>query len=189
MGSGIFRGELDDEQCAIFAQILDGKTGRDIAAALGAAPARIEATVRKTCRQLDVSSRHEAARIIANHYGWTPVLPTSPGHANGHRRNSRYCRESGHPTSKMVQTEREHSSRSGYVRDVGNQAFDKAEHAGVYSEVAGRISFSKVVAASPTMQRVLLMALLIASCALALGALISAMQGFDTLLFSRFRGS
>jgi hypothetical protein len=89
----------------------------------------------------------------------------------------------------MVQTEGEHASRSGYVRDVGNHASTKAEDAGEYSEVAGRIGISKILAASSTMQRVLLMALLIASSALALSALIAAMQGFDTLFFSRFRDS
>jgi DNA-binding CsgD family transcriptional regulator len=189
VGSGIFRGDLDNEQRTIFALILDGKTVRDIADVLGAAPARIEATVRKTCRQLDVSSRHEAAQIIANHYGWSSVPPKSLGYANGRRRNRRYGTESGHPTSKTVQTKREHSPHSVYVRDVGKQGFDKAEDTGVYSEVAGRISISKFLAASSAMQRLLLIALLVASCALALSALISAMQGFDILLFSRFRGS
>lgn len=184
MERGVFRGELDDEQRSVFAHILDGRTGRDIAAVLGATPARIEAIVRKTCRQLDASSRHEAARTIARHYGWKPIPPTLPAHANARRRGGHHGTQNSLLKSTMVQTEREHSACSGYVRDVGNQDLNRDEDAGVYNEVAGRISFSKILAGSSTTQRVLLMALLIASSALALSALVSAMQGFDTLFFS-----
>lgn len=184
MESGVFRGELDDEQRAIFAQILHGKTGRDIAAVLGATPTRVEAIIRKTCRQLDAPNRQEAARIIACHYGWKQIPPILSAHSNLSRDRGRYGTENDHVSAKMAQTEREHHARSGYVRDVGNQALDKDDGSGVYNEVAGRISVSKIVAASPTMQRVLLMALLMASSALALSALVSAMQGFDTLFFS-----
>jgi DNA-binding CsgD family transcriptional regulator len=184
MGSGIFRGELDDEQRAIFAQILDGKTGLDIAAVLGTTPTRVEAVIRKTCRQLDAPSRREAAQMISCHYGWKQIPPILSAQSNVRRDGGRYGAENEHFTTKMAQTEHEHRSRSGYVRDVGNQGLVKDDDAGAYNEVAGRISISKVLAASPTTQRVLLMALLIASSALALSALVAAMQGFDTLFFS-----
>jgi DNA-binding CsgD family transcriptional regulator len=182
--SGIFRGELDDEQRAVFAQILNGKTGRDIATILGATPTRIEAIVRKTCRQLGASNRHEAARTIAGHYGWKPIPPIEFAHLNGRKHGSHYRTENGNSSAKMAQTEREQIFCSGYVCDVGIQGPERDKDAGVYSEVAGRISNSKIIAASPTMQCVLVMSALIASCALALSTLVSAMQGFDTLFFS-----
>lgn len=184
MESRIFRGELDDEQRAVFAHILNGKKGRDIAASLGTTQPRVEAIVRKTCRQLDASSRNEAARIIANHYGWKQIPAITLAYSSSSGANGHYGAKIGHLAATMAQTEREHQSCSGYVRDVGNQAPDKGKDPGAYNEVAGRFSFSKIMAASSTMQRLLLTALLIASCALALGTLVSAMQGFDTLFFS-----
>lgn len=183
MNRGIFRGELDGDQRAIFAQILNGKTGRQIAADLGVTSARVEGIVRKTCRQLDAPNRRDAARMIGSHYGWIsnhPIPFARVDHRYGHHDGA----GDQFPAAKTVPTEREQYRRSGYDRDVGNQVLDKDEVTDVYSEVAGRSSISKLVAASSTTQRVLLIALLIASSTLALSALVSAMQGFDVLMFS-----
>lgn len=181
---GIFRGLLDDEQRAIFAQILNGRTGREIAADLGITPARIEGVVRRTCRQLDAKGRRGAALIIANHYGWKTGQPTATGSGKIAMGSNRSDADTVYHAAKMVQTEREHPSGSVYVRDVGSRVFEKDKYSDAFDETAGRFSILKILAASPNMQRVLLMALLIASSALALGALVSAMQGLDVLMFS-----
>lgn len=184
MYRGIFRGDLDDEQRAVFALILGGKTGREIAANLGVAPSRIEGIVRKTCRQLDTSSRHDAARIVARHLDWKTSPPPAVVRANDDRQSDHFGTGSHDLATKMVLTKREHSARSEYVRDAGNQAPTQGKHAGAYNEIAERFSISKLLAASPLMRCVLLIAVLIASFSLALSALVSAMQGFDVLMFS-----
>lgn len=184
MGRGVFRGELDEEQRAIFALMVAGKTRREIALSLGAAPDRVEAVIRRTCRQLDTTSRLDAVRMIASHYGWTPVPPPQSDSSRSHKPRSRNATDDHQFASNMVQAQREQTARSSYVRNVGNEVREGDDNTGVYGEVMGRITNSKIVAASSTTQRVLLIALLITSSALALSALISVMQGFDKLFFS-----
>lgn len=122
--------------------------------------------------------------MIGTHYGWNPGPPSLRDRTKDHQSRAHHCTIDAKLASTMVRIEDEIHLRSGYVSDVGNQVLQKDEKAGVYSEVAERMSISKILAASSTTQRVLLMALLIASSALALSALVSAMQGFDTLFFS-----
>ncbi|WP_426164685.1 hypothetical protein [Sandarakinorhabdus sp. DWP1-3-1] len=184
MERGIFRGELDQEQRTIFAQILDGKTGREIAASLGTTPCRVERIVRNTRRQLDASSRHDAARIIARHLDWKtgPAVPFV-GCDDG-RQSHQYGKDSHRSAAKTVQTEREQSPFSGYVSDAGNPIVDQGNNTGAYSEIARGLDISEFLTASPVTRRLLLMAVLVASSSLTLGALISALQGLDMLMFS-----
>lgn len=186
MHRGIFRGTLDAEQRAVFFHIFHGRTGREIAAELGVTPSRIENIVRKTCRQLDAANRREAAQIVASHHCWIRdaigMAQTGPISVNKRRNGG----DSDFGAVKTAQTEGEHSVRSSYVRDVGSRVWESDATVGAYDKMAGRVGISKVLAASTNMQRLMVVALLVASCALALGALISAMLGFEVLMVSRF---
>ena len=184
MERGIFRGQLDDERRAIFIQILNRKTGREASAELGITPKRLESIVRNTCRQLDARSRYEAAFIMANHYGRKVGQSGGVGNDKSTVGSSRFGTGIFYNPAKTAQTEHEHLSSSVYVRDVGNRVFEENKISDAFNEITGRFSVLRILAASSIVQRVSLLALLIASSALALSALVSAMQGFDVLVYS-----
>jgi DNA-binding CsgD family transcriptional regulator len=183
MERGIFRGLLDDEQRDIFSLISAGKSTRGIAETLGLPTERVEAVVRKTCRQLGVDTRKAAARVLATHYGWKMDPAIAAGQARP-RMAGHFGSELADNATKTEQTEREHVTNPSYVENVGKKGSLLSLNLDKLGKEARRTDVTKQKNGMPFLQRILLIALLIASCSLALSALISAMQGFETLVFS-----
>jgi DNA-binding CsgD family transcriptional regulator len=183
MERGIFRGALDENQRRIFEHVLAGRTGREIATALGMQPAMVERIVRKTCRQLGSDGRRHAAQIIASHYGQTShPMPTarrpSPARVN------HYGSDFAGIGAGTAQTEREHSERSLYVQDVGSQKPFEAQATDLFDEITGFSGVEKSIEAFPYPKRILLIILVVIGSTLALSALVPVMQGFDKLMTS-----
>lgn len=180
MERGVFRGHLDDEQRIVFAHVLDGKSGREIAAALQMTPGRVEHIVRKTCRQLGADGRKDAARIIANQ--------SDNRHHTSRDSLSRIAASINHNgadfsgvATKAVPTASDRQINGAYVRDVGGNASSQVDTVNILDEIAGMFGRLKPFDAVPLEQRILLIAFVVLCSTIALSALVSTLQGFDKL--------
>jgi hypothetical protein len=178
---GVFRGNLNDEQCSIFKLIWNGKTGCEVAAALAMDPAHVERIVRRTCRQIGAAGRHDAARMIGSHFDWKRSVPI-PAAARKADIINHFGTEQRRFTTETVQNPREIPARSAYVQDVGRHQSSQDDEPDILSEIAVLFKIPKILNASVHVQRILLIATLVVSSTLALSALVSAMQGFEVLM-------
>lgn len=180
MGDSIFRGGLTDEQLRVFRQVLDGRTGRQIAETLNCTPEHVERLIARTCRQLQVSRRRDAGRVIAVHHGWDlPTAQLGPQavaeqHVVKWRQNTK-----GAETDR---TERERIRRPVYRTSTGNRTSVSTN--GPPVDEIGANPGGKGLLAHPLIGRAMLLALVIAASAFALSTLIAALQGLDRLVSS-----
>jgi DNA-binding CsgD family transcriptional regulator len=185
MERGVFRGNLDAEQCAVFQQILNGKTSREIAQNLQISPKDIEKIVRRTCRQLGVTGRMHAACIMAAHFRWE----THPRHNETDRRSrlaGQFAGERSHAAVTDRKTARNQLNDTFYLQDVGIFEAKDPIQSSIWRKWLDFFCTKSDKLASGHGRRLMLIALLVVSSTLALSALVSAMQGFDKLMSSRF---
>ena len=185
MERGVFRGNLDEEQCAVFQQIHDGKTGREIAQSLQISPTDVEKIVRRTCRQLGVTSRMHAARTMAAHYRWE----AQPRLNEIDRRSGpagQFAGERSHAAATDRKTAKKQLNDIPCLQDVGSFEAIEPIRTDIWSNLLDLFSIQTVKAASDHGRRLILIAILVVGSTLALSALVSAMQGFDRLVSSWF---
>lgn len=173
----MFRGQLIDEQVDVFRHVLDGKTSIQIAALLGCAPEHVDRVVRRTCRQLNVSGRKQAALAIATHLGWD--VPSAS--------RRRVVQEiasfsAGSIPTEMERTEREQRELPRYLGSAGKRT--SRPGATRPADEIEAVHDWRVLLAHPIYGRVLLLAMVIAASALALSTLVSALLGFERLVSS-----
>ncbi|WP_353218021.1 hypothetical protein [Sandarakinorhabdus sp.] len=175
--SRVFRGVLDDQQLAVFKQIAAYKTGSEAAAALRIKPAEVERVVRRTCGQLGVTRRRDAAAIIARHYGWPEHgTPGQRFHQNG----ANCAKMASEPAPAL----REESEKYSYGKNVGSFHATQEQNMDKSSNLASlKIALSKASAMdlSIILRR---SAILLISMMLALGAIASLLQGYDAIISS-----
>lgn len=183
MERGMFRGNLDEKQCAIFQQVLVGKKGREIALHLQISPTEVEKIVRRTCRQLGVKSRMEAARAMSAHYRWkTQARLNEVDRRSGPGRQFAVVRR--HTGAKIGKAANESKSDISCLQDIGSFNAVGRERLDVWGRLLDLFGTEASEIANGYSKRILLIALLIVSSTLALSALVSAMQGFDVLMSS-----
>jgi DNA-binding CsgD family transcriptional regulator len=183
MERGVFRGKLDEEQCVVFQQILDGKTGREIAQSLQINPIDIEKIVRRTCRQLGVTSRMKAARTMAAHYRWE----TQPRLNEIDQRSGpgwQFAGERSHTTAIDRKTAKKQFNDISSLQDVGSHEAMRPSRNDVWGKFLDLFIIQSNKLASGHGRRLILIAIIVVGSTLALSALVSAMQGFDRLVSS-----
>lgn len=183
MERGVFRGSLDDEQRIVFSHVLNGKSGREIAAILGVEPPHVERVVRKTIRQLGTQNRLQAAIVIANHCNLSidRQTPASSRQSSVINHNGS---DSGGISAKSVRTGSAHSSDGRYVRDVDSNGFAEPGAGNILGEIARFFSSAKSNSSLDYLGRILLVAIIVLCSTLALSALVATMQGFNKLINS-----
>jgi hypothetical protein len=184
MGPGYFfvRIRVHDQQISIFSLVLTGRTSRDIATQLNLELIHVERIIRVTRQQLGVRNRQQAALIIAKRHGWP--AEQAANHLQAGMQTSHFGSRTGKIAADMVNTTHEQSPRDRYVRDVEGHTFNMVMASGITDEIRIMKSIRTYFNTSQTMQRILQISLILFSSALALSALISAMQGFDVLIQS-----
>jgi DNA-binding CsgD family transcriptional regulator len=183
MERGVFRGNLEEQQCAVFQRVLDGKRSSEIAQILQISTKDVEQTVRRTCRQLGVSNRMDAARAMAEHYKWTKHPRLNEGNRRS-RPESESAREHRYTAANDRTTTNTQRNEIFHLQDGGNLGLASPSKTDNLDKKLGLSNFQSSLASSVYSRRILLMVILIVSSTLALSALISAMQGFDTLASS-----
>lgn len=181
MERGVFRGNLEEKQCAVFQQVLEGKKSREIAQILQISTKEVEQTVRRTCNQLGVSNRMDAARAMAAHYGWTQH--TRPN--EGNRRSRPDCEstpEHPHTIGKGGATSSTQRDDIPHVQDVGGFEPMRSGRTAALGKSLSLFGLQSSETSLGHTRRILLIVVLIVGSTLALSALISAMQGFDKLV-------
>jgi DNA-binding CsgD family transcriptional regulator len=183
MERGVFRGNLEEKQCAVFRHVLDGKKGREIAQALQISTKEVEQIVRRTCNQLGARSRMDAARAMAAHYRWT----ASPQLNDGNRRSitdseSAVARPDG--VTKKAQASSTQQNRTPYLQNVGSFTPLRAGNADSLGKYVTLFRLDENQNSSGHGRRILLIMILVVGSTLALSVLISAMQGFNNLVSS-----
>lgn len=173
---------MNDQQISIFSLVLNGQTSRDIANQLNLEHTHVERVIRDTRKQLGVRNRHQAAMIIANRHGWPAGQAAK--HIQAGKPNSHFGPRAGKIAADMVNTKHEQAPCNSYVHDVESHNFNMGMACGIIDEIRILKGITTFFDTSQIMQRFLQISLIIFSSALALSALISAMQGFDLLIQS-----
>lgn len=168
MERGVFRGSLEEQQCAVFQQVLDGKTSREIAQILQISTKDVERIVRKTCQQLGVTNRKDAARAMAAHYRW----------------NTKHCVDRASPRSDPGRLHPAQRNDVSCINDAGSFNATHSHQTVKAKQLSDLFGLESSGWASSSFRRVLLLTILVLGSSLALSALISAMQGFETLVSS-----
>jgi DNA-binding CsgD family transcriptional regulator len=183
MERGVFRGHLEEKQCAVFQQVLSGKKSREIAQTLQMSTKEVEQIVRRTCNQLGARTRIDAARAMAAHYRWT---------ANPHLSESdrRSMPDSDSPVVRAKGVAKDGKTGSVQRNDLPYLLNDRSfsfVRSGRIDSLGSLLNFFGLEPnenSSGHGRRILLILALIVGSTLALSALISAMQGLNTLTSS-----
>lgn len=181
MERGVFRGNLDEKQRAVFQQVLEGKKGREIAQSLQISPTEVEKIVRRTCHQLGVTSRMDAARKMAAHYRWTTQsrLNEVDRRSGPARQFAGVRRHNGATVGKAANEAKTDVSCLQDISSFNAMRPDRFEIWGRFLDLFGTEANE---VANGHFKRILLIALLVVGSTMALSALVSAMQGFDVLM-------
>jgi DNA-binding CsgD family transcriptional regulator len=168
MERGVFRGSLEEKQCAVFKQVLDGKHSREIAQILQISVKDVDGIIRKTCQQLGAKNRKDAARAMAAHYRWNTQ----------HNVSHQIPRAS----SGVVSVDRNNDGRG--LHDVGSLNADQRVKMTNSIDLPELFGALLNAVTSSYFKRTLLFVVLVVGSSIALGALVSAMQGFNMLVSS-----
>lgn len=181
MEARIFRGELKDEQLIIFRHIVDGKSSREIALTLGTSQGHVKSVIQRTCRQLQTRSRYDAAQTIAKHHGWP--LPQATA-AIFVREGLQSKADQRKVVTISDETKREHSQSTKYNSSAQGMVPKRVANSGNLADKSGDDHGWRALTAHPIYGRGLLFALLVGASAMALGALVSALQGLHLMITS-----
>jgi DNA-binding CsgD family transcriptional regulator len=183
MERGVFRGNLEEKQCAVFQQVLEGKRSREIAEFLQISTKEVEQIVRRTCNQLGTRSRMDAARAMAAHYRWTehPQLEECDQRSMANSQSA-VARTRG--AAKDGKTASAQRNDINYLQDVGSLAPSRSGRNDTFEKHFNFIGLQSIINSSSHGRRMLLILVLVVGSTLALSVLISAMQGLNNLTAS-----
>lgn len=173
---------MADDQDAIFQLVLAGKTSREIGEILNLRRADVDQVIRAARDRLGVSTRFQAAALLAQPNG----IPASA--ADGPWLADRLPVQNGCKSSiqhlKLNETKAEQTSvrRYGYGADAKENS--SSPFIGKHDASVKGQFIKYFLQESPTLGRMLIMSIIVLGAVFGLSGLVSVMQGLDVLFRS-----